>query len=136
MRTVAGLMQERALTNKMFDYLEHGADMGIDSIEPLEMPPAGDTDLRAAKDLVGDRMSLAGNLPSQRFVSMTAEEVEHLVGEAISAAAKGGGYILRCASLVAGLNSFKTEDQMERMIANVECFIEKGPKLGRYGHSP
>jgi len=31
-----------------------------------------------------------------------------------------------------GLNRFKTDDQLERMITNVECFIEKGLELEQY----
>ncbi|MCK5845025.1 MAG: hypothetical protein KAG97_09975, partial [Victivallales bacterium] len=118
--------------DKMFDYLVYWADMGVDSIEPLEMPPAGDTDLAEAKKLIGDRMSLAGNIPSQRFGTLSPDEIDHLVQNAIRDAAAGGGFILRCASLVAGLNSCRNEEQFAKWIPSVECFIESGLKHGGY----
>lgn len=118
--------------DKIFNFLEHWADMGIDSIEPLEMPPAGDTDLAKAKALVGGRMSLAGNIPSQRFIDMSNEEIEQLVKNAIRDAAKGGGFILKCASTGCGLNSYKTEEQLEKLLAATECFLRAGLRYGCY----
>ena len=116
----------------VFNHLKHWADMGVDSLEPLEMKPFGDTDLGKAKKVLGNRMSLAGNIPSQSFVEIEHEEIERMVENAISTGAEGGGYILRGASLVCGLNSFKNEEQLDKMISATICFIESGLKFGQY----
>lgn len=116
----------------VFKHLEHWADMGIDSLEPMEMPPLGDTDLKAAKELMGSRMSFGGNIPSQKFFDMSPKELEILVPGAIEACAKGGGFILKGASSVCGLNSFKTLEQLDRIIEMTELFVKLGLKYGRY----
>ena len=118
--------------DKMSSYLEYWADMGVDSIEPLEMPPLGDIDLKDAKKRVGDRMSLAGNIPSELFLTMEPEDVDRYVREAIEMAAKGGGFILRCSGGSGGLGSYKTEEQLEKLIAMNERWIEAGLKYGAY----
>ncbi|MFH0982730.1 MAG: uroporphyrinogen decarboxylase family protein, partial [Planctomycetota bacterium] len=45
------------------DYLETFCRMGMDGIEPCEPPPQANVDLKRAKQLVGDRMLLCGNIP-------------------------------------------------------------------------
>lgn len=116
----------------VFTHLEHWSDMGIDSLEPMEMAPLGDTVLRDAKKLVGDRMSLGGNIPSQRFLDITKDEIEYMVADAIDSCASGGGFILKGASNVLGLNSFKTLDQLDRIIESAVHFIKCGIKYGSY----
>ena len=114
------------------DFLDLWADMGMDSIEPLERPPFGDSDIGLVKKKLGKRMSIAGNMPSQMFINMNLLQIEDMVRETIDTAAAGGGFLLRCASHVAGLNSFKTTEQLHRMVAAVECFVESGLKYGWY----
>ena len=80
------------------DFLERMSEMGIDAIEPLEAPPLGDVNLARAKEQVGDRMLLSGNIPSERFPMMTREEVRQSVKEAIRQGAPGGGFTLRTTS--------------------------------------
>ena len=65
-------------------------------------------------------------------LSVELDEVENLTRKAIDDAASGGGFILRCASGVAGINSIKTEQQLNKMIAAAEVFIETGLKYGKY----
>lgn len=116
----------------VFKHLEHWAEMGVDYTEPLEMPPNGDTDLREAKKLVGDRMAFGGNIPSQMFIELTNEQIENMVIEAIDSAADGGGFILKCASTACGLNSFRNYEQLDKMISATIHFIESGLKYGLY----
>ena len=116
----------------VFTHLEHWADMGIDSLEPMELPPLGDTDLGKAKKLMGNRMSFGGNIPSQKFVTMEPAELEKLVASAIEDCAPGGGFILKGASSVCGLNSFKSLEQLDRIISMTELFVKLGLRYGRY----
>jgi hypothetical protein len=114
-------------------FLEKFAQMGVDSIEPLEHPPAGNCILREAKRRVGDRMLLSGNVLSQRFPWAGAEEVWEEVREAIRDGAPGGGFTLR----TSGGNGEtgpknKTEEQQARVIRNCEVYIETALECGEY----
>lgn len=69
------------------------ADCGFDGVHSLE-PTAG-VKLSEAKEMVGDRLCLAGNLDiTHILVDATREEVFEAVRASIQAAGKGGGYIL------------------------------------------
>ncbi len=126
-----GLVRHHA-HGPVFKHLEHWSDMGIDTLEPMEMAPFGDTVLKDAKELMGERMSFGGNIPTQRFVDISKEEIERLVFDAIESCAQGGGFILKGASTVCGLNSFKSYEQLDRIIESSVHFVKSGLKYGRY----
>ena len=69
------------------------ADCGFDGVHPLE-PTAG-VDLAAAKEMVGGRMCLVGNIDiTHILVDASREEVFEAVRQAIHDAGQGGGYML------------------------------------------
>lgn len=73
--------------------LEWFAACGFDGVHPLE-PTAG-VELSTAKDLVGERMCLIGNLDiTHVLVDSDRDEVEEAVRQAIRDAGRGGGFIL------------------------------------------
>jgi uroporphyrinogen-III decarboxylase len=113
-------------------FLERFADMGMDSTEPLERPPAGDVNLAEAKRLVGRRMLLSGNLPSERFVTLTPNQVRQMVRECMDVAAEGGGFTLRLSGDEPNSGVDLTADELTRVIANAETYIEAGLEYGRY----
>jgi len=113
-------------------YLEEMSRMGIDAIEPLEPPPFGNVDLAQAKAIVGDRMLLSGNVPSQDFLRMTREQVRAEVRRAISQGAKGGGFTLRNTGGHVATNSVKDEEQMRKVLSNIDAFIEAAREYGTY----
>ncbi|MHB9130703.1 MAG: uroporphyrinogen decarboxylase family protein [Armatimonadota bacterium] len=108
---------------RCMDFLERFADCGIDAVEPLEILPTGDVDLAEAKRRVGTRMLLSGNIPSERFVSMTPEEVRAMVREAIDVGAPGGGFSLATSN---GHGLQCTEAEMGRVIENCEAYMLAG----------
>lgn len=114
------------------EYLDVMQRMGIDSIEPLEPAPFGDVDLARAKREVGDRMMLSGNVVSQRFPQMTAEEVRESVRLCMEAGKPGGSYSLRTTGGVAATNSVKTDDQMRAVLRAIETYIDAGLEFGGY----
>jgi len=114
------------------EYLEAFSRMGIDAVEPLEKPPAGDCDLAEAKRRVGDRMMLSGNVPSERFVTAMPDEVRRDVREAISAAAGSGGFTLRLSGAGDGCDMVSSEDVMLRVLANAEAYLLAGLEYGAY----
>ena len=113
-------------------FLEQFADMGIDAVEPLEKAPFGDVDLAEAKRLVGDRMLLSGNIPSQLFTTMTPAEVRQSVRDAIQVAAPGGGFTLRPSGAGAGTLSAQDADQMRHCLRSVEAYIDAALEFGAY----
>lgn len=114
------------------DFLEQMAAMGIDAIEPLEHPPAGNVDLAEAKRRVGGRLMLSGNVASERFIFATPAEVRAEVKAAILAAAPGGGFSLRTSGGNAGTSMALPDELMAKVLDNVEAYIQAGLDYGQY----
>ena len=84
------------------DRLELMMATGLDGIECMDPPPLGDTFLSDAKNRVGDKLFLKGNMDSVNvLLSATTESIEGYVAEMISDGAYGGGYILSTACSIA-----------------------------------
>ena len=100
------------------EFLELFADMGVDAVEPLEPPPYGDNILATAKQQVGKRMLLCGNVVSQAFYldSFKVEDVRDLVKRAIADGAAGGGFSLKTTGGAVG--NGKTRGQC---IKSIDC---------------
>jgi uroporphyrinogen-III decarboxylase len=94
--------------------------MGIDTMDP---PPLGNTELADAKQLVGDRVFLKGNMNSvELLAAKTEEEVIAHATERIHDGKPGGGYILSTACSVSPL--------MEPW--KLELFTPLAEEIGRY----
>lgn len=73
--------------------LEWIADCGFDAVQPLE--PTAEVELSRAKELVGNRICLIGNMDvTHILVSAEKEEVFAAVQKAIMDAGQGGGFVL------------------------------------------
>jgi uroporphyrinogen decarboxylase len=84
------------------DRLELMAASGIHGIDTMDPPPLGDTDLADAKNRVGSRLFLKGNIDSVNVLLRgSADQVRENARERIDMAAAGGGYILSSACSVA-----------------------------------
>ena len=96
------------------------ADCGFDGVNPLE-PTAG-VDLAAAKQAVGGRICLMGNIDvTHILVDADKGEVFEAVRQAIADAGRGGGYILAPDHDHAGMS-------VDRLL----WMVEAGRKYGRY----
>ena len=113
----------------VMDYLETFCRMGLDGTEPLEPPPQANVDLRRAKELVGNRMLLCGNIPSPQFQTADPEETRAQVKQAIAAAAPGGGFVLRPTGGDAGTWESRN---LENVVANCETMIQAALDYGSY----
>jgi uroporphyrinogen decarboxylase len=83
------------------DRLELVAETGTDGIDTLDPPPLGDVDLAEAKNRVGDRLFLKGNVdPVGTVLLGTPEAVRTDALCRIAIGATGGGYILSTACSV------------------------------------
>ncbi len=64
-------------------------------IDPLEIAPMGDCDLKELKKLYGDKIILKGNIHTTNvLLNGSVEDVKDACKKAIDDAAKGGGFIL------------------------------------------
>lgn len=92
-------------------------------IDPLEIPPMGDCDLKSIKNKYGDRLVLKGNLHTSNVMLLgTREDVVNASKKAIDDAGEGGGFIL------------STGDQCGRDTPqeNIFAMIDTARTYGRY----
>lgn len=76
-------------------------DLGITAWETVAEPPQGDNDLARAKKLVGDRITLIGNLDQVVFLkTASVTEVEEKTKELVSIGKLGGRYIFAVSDLL------------------------------------
>lgn len=95
----------------------------LNCIDPLEIPPMGDCDLREIKAKFGAKIALKGNLhTSQVMLMMTPERIGEVAKETLEIGMPGGGFILA------------TGDQCGRDTpeANIRKLVEVCEKHGRY----
>lgn len=102
------------------DLMEATGTMGIDTLDP---PPLGDVELADAKQGIGSRLFLKGNMNSVALLEYTTEE--QVIAEAsrcIETGKVGGGYILSSAcSIAPRVEPWK-----------LELLVPLAEQLGRY----
>jgi len=97
--------------------------MGLDMWETVAAPPQGDNDLKEAKELIGDSITLSGNLDQVNFLKKAAlEEIEEEVTRIMHIGKQGGRYI------------FAASDFLEKgtPLENVKKVIEVAKREGCY----
>jgi uroporphyrinogen-III decarboxylase len=83
------------------DRLELLEETGTDGIDTLDPPPLGDVDLAEAKERVGSRLFLKGNVdPVGTVLRGTPDEVRADALRRIACGGRGGGYVLSTACSV------------------------------------
>jgi uroporphyrinogen decarboxylase len=95
----------------------------LDCIDPLEVPPMGDCNLREIKGKFGRRLALKGNLhTTQVMLRMDADGVERAARQCLDDAMEGGGFVL------------STGDQCGRDTPdeNITRLVEVCEKYGTY----
>jgi len=100
--------------------------MGPDALHTIESPPTGNCTLPEAFEVVGDRMTLIGNIQYDLFRSLTPAQMREEVGRVL-AETRGRRFIL---SPTAG----PYEEQIpQRQIDNYLAFLAAGWELGNRG---
>jgi uroporphyrinogen decarboxylase len=91
-------------------------------IDPLEVPPMGDCNLRELKERFGSKLVLKGNLHTSQVMLGPKEGVITASKQAIDEAASGGRFIL------------STGDQCGRDTPeeNIYAMVETARNYGRY----
>lgn len=101
-------------------YLSRFAHIGMDVLDPLEAPPWGDADLRAARAECGERVAFAGNLDDMEILEkLPAQQVRQLALERLEAAGDRG-FILGGTS--SGTYTEKAARNFIEMVAVAELF--------------
>jgi hypothetical protein len=109
---------------RVYPLLEWFADCGFDGVHALE-PTAG-VELEKAKEMVGDRLCLIGNMDiTHILVDASREEVFEAVRESIKAAGEGGGYIIA-----------PTNSHHDISVERLEWMLEAVEEYGRYPLDP
>jgi len=87
---------------KIGDRLELMAEMGTQGIDTLDPPPLGNVELAQAKQRIGGRLFIKGNMDSVALLTYkTKEEVITEASRCLRDGSPGGGYILSAACSVA-----------------------------------
>jgi hypothetical protein len=71
------------------------AALGADATDPVEAPPAGDVTLAEARRLLGDRLTIFGNLQLHDLETMSRDEVVRLTRQTLEEGAPGGRFALQ-----------------------------------------
>lgn len=100
-------------------------DIGVDCLNPIEPPPMGDVTMRQARQIVGNRMCLEGNIEADDMYRATPAHIRHLVAQAIEEA-RGGGLILCPTS---GYMEWTTASK--RQVDNYFAYVEAGLEFGK-----
>ncbi|MDD2707442.1 MAG: uroporphyrinogen decarboxylase family protein [Verrucomicrobiae bacterium] len=79
---------------RVMRYLDDFMEMGVDVLEPVEAPPGGDMDFKAAMKKTRGRMTLSGNLDDMEVLGRLEEEEIKSLARAILSQTGGNGHIL------------------------------------------
>jgi hypothetical protein len=96
--------------------------MGVDSADPVEPPPQGDIEFADARRVVGDRMTLYGNIEFVDMETREPDEIEQKVRQAIEQSGT--------ARTVLYLSATPIQRHTDRQLANAERYIETAVKFG------
>ncbi|MFC1505534.1 uroporphyrinogen decarboxylase family protein [Thermoproteota archaeon] len=121
----AGLKAILLMDGRANNFLELAVSTGADAIEPLDPPTLanGDIVLRDAKEKIGKKISLIGNVDTINVLLQgSRNDVEEAVKQCIIDAAKDGGYILSTSEYVC----------KNTPMINMETFVSAGLKYGKY----
>lgn len=98
-------------------------EMELDAWETVAQAPQGDNDLRAAKEQVGEKLILIGNIDQVHFLKTASEaEVRERTAEIVQIGKTGGNYI------------FAASDFLEKgtPVENIRASIAAAKEAGKY----
>ena len=104
---------------KIHEILPDFLEMAPDGLHTIESPPTGDCPLREAFDVVGDKITLIGNIQYDEFRSLTPPQMKRAVRDVLELA-RGRRFIL---SPSAGPFD---NDVPDRVVENYMAFVEAG----------
>lgn len=106
--------------------LELFADMGCDSLHPVECKPWGDITLEEFRQRVDNRITIKGNLQIADLIGSTPGDIRTKVKHLIEVAGKEGALILAPSA------SPYLKPLPQRSLLNYKAMIDAGLQYGRY----
>ena len=103
--------------------VESYRDLGVRIVEPFSPPPLGDTDLRKAKELVGDSYVMVGGVDHVNIIQNgTIDEIRRATEETVLIGKPGGRFILQTADFI----------EYGTHVEHIEAFVKTGIEHGGY----
>ncbi len=96
-------------------------EMGADATDPVEPPPQGDVTFAQAREIVGDRLTLVGNLEFCELESCTPQQIRSRVREILA----GGRQ-----RLILGASAGPIEAVSPRLADNYRSFVDAALEFG------
>jgi uroporphyrinogen-III decarboxylase len=97
--------------------------MGLSAWETVAEAPRGDNELAKAKEKIGNRITLIGNLDQVEFLKTASiKEVEERTERTVAAGKPGGRYIFACSDFLEKGTPFE----------NIEAAVRTAKKCGVY----
>jgi uroporphyrinogen decarboxylase len=108
---------------EIMNLVESYKDLGARIVEPFSPPPLGDTDLRKAKELVGDSYVMVGGVDHVNIIQNgSIDEIRRATEETVRIGKPGGGFILQTADFV----------EYGTPVEHIEAFVKTGIEHGGY----
>ena len=101
-------------------------EMGIDATDPVEPPPDGDIELDEAREILGNKVTLIGNIEERILEIGTKKDVENAVRKAIADGTKGEGGFILCPTAMP-----LTTPLDKKIQENIVSYIDFGIKYGK-----
>ena len=104
--------------------LESFKEMCADAIDPLEPPPDGDVELKEAREVLGSKVTLIGNIEARLLEYGEKTEIERKIKKAIEEGASTGSFILSPTAM-----PFKTPlstKAKENILHYIDCGLAYG----------
>ncbi len=111
---------------KIKQVLKSFIEMGIDATDPVEPPPDGDIELDEAREILGNNVTLIGNIEERLFEIGTKEDIENAVRKAIKNGTKSEGGFILCPTAMP-----LTTPLDNKIKENIIAYIDFGLKYGK-----
>ena len=100
-------------------------EMEIDSTDPIEPPPDGDIELKEAREILGDKITLIGNIEERLLETGSKEEIDKSVRKAIEEGKTSNGGFILCPTAMP-LTTPLNKKVQENIIHYIDCGIKYG----------
>ncbi len=111
---------------KIKQALKSFIEMGIDATDPVEPPPDGDIELDEAREILGNKITLIGNIEERLLEIGTKEDIGNAVRKAIKDGTKAEGGFMLCPTAMP-----LTTPLDKKIQENIICYIDFGVKYGK-----
>ncbi len=110
---------------KIKNVLKAFIEMEIDATDPVDPLPDGDVELKEAREILGDKITLIGNIEERLLEINSKEEIEKAVRKAIEEGRTPNGGFILCPTAMP-LTTPLNKKVQENIIHYIDCGIKYG----------